>query len=238
MWLAKQGLAFRGHAENEQAKNRGNFLELCEFRAQTDQSLKIFLNQQFNYTHHDIQQELVHIIANNIRQLNLPGPNDYWSMIADETTDFSNIEQLTFVIRSVDDNLVISERFFGFWSVPDTCSATLFKQVKAIVYEYGLNAQHLVATGFDGAANMIGSKSGLCTLIKNNLSSKSIYIHCYCHKLNLALESACTRNEAVLEVINLVKALHSYVEGSAKRHHPFQNLQDEATTTLKRLCYR
>ncbi len=51
----------------------------------------------------------------------------------------------------------------------------------------------------------------------------------------MALESACTRDGAVLEVINLVKASHSYVEVSAKRHHLFQNLPDE-TTTLKKLC--
>ena len=52
----------------------------------------------------------------------------------------------------------------------------------------------------------------------------------------MALESACSKDTAVLEVIELVKTLHSYVEGSAKRHHFFQNLQDETITTLKRLC--
>ncbi len=51
----------------------------------------------------------------------------------------------------------------------------------------------------------------------------------------MALESACTRDGAVLEEINLFKALHSYVEDSAKGHHLFQSLQDE-TTTPKKLC--
>ena len=100
-----------------------------------------------------------------------------------------------------------------------------------------LNNQNLVATGFDGATNMSGSNAGLCTLIKQNMSPKSIYVHCYCHKLNLALESACQKIPAFQESIETAKTLYAYCEGSAKRHHLFQHIQDKATkTTLKKLC--
>ena len=43
MWLAKQGLAFRGHNEIEQSMNKGNFLELCELRSRDIPSFKDFL---------------------------------------------------------------------------------------------------------------------------------------------------------------------------------------------------
>lgn len=94
MWLGKQGLAFRGHFEHEQSKNKGNFLELCDFKAKDLPSLGTFLSRQFHYTHSDIQNEIVHLIANNIRELNSPKSHDYWSIIADETTDITNIEQV------------------------------------------------------------------------------------------------------------------------------------------------
>ncbi len=74
MWLAKMGLAFRGHIEHEQSNNRGNFLERCHFRAESDVSFETFLKNSINYTHHDIQNELVHIITNKVRMLNLPNP--------------------------------------------------------------------------------------------------------------------------------------------------------------------
>lgn len=61
--------------------------------------------------------------------LNLPNPKDYWAFIADEITDINRIEQFTFVLRSFDDNLVINERFFGFWAVPDTFSQTLYEHI-------------------------------------------------------------------------------------------------------------
>lgn len=237
MWLGKQGLAFRGHFEHEQSLNKGNFLELCDFKAEYVPSLQSFLTRQFNYTHHDIQNELAHLIANQIRQSNLPKSIDYWAIIADETSDNGNIEQVTFVLRFVDHNLVINERFFGFWAVPDVKSLTLFNIIKTIVADLGLNKNNLVATGFDGANNMSGKKAGLCTLIKENMSAKSIYVHCYCHRLNLALESACKKIQDIEESIETARTLYAYVEGSAKRHHLFQHVQGEATkTTLKELC--
>ena len=89
----------------------------------------------------------------------------------------------------------------------------------------------------DGAANMSGQKSGLCTLIKANLSQKSVYVHCYAHKLNLAVEAACLKVPAVCEVLEIAKTLYAYVEGSTKRHHLFQHLQDNnIRITLKKLC--
>ena len=101
MWLGKQGLAFRGHLEHEQSLNRGNFLELCDFKAEYVPSLQSFLTKQFNYTHHDIQNELAHLIANQIRKSNLPKSIDYWAIIADETTDNGNIEQVILYLKLV-----------------------------------------------------------------------------------------------------------------------------------------
>ena len=94
MWLGKQGLAFRGHFEHEQSKNKGNFLELCDFKAKDLPSLKSFFSRHFNYTSPDIQNELAHLVANQIRKLNTPKSHDYWSIIADETTDIAKIEQV------------------------------------------------------------------------------------------------------------------------------------------------
>ena len=40
IWLSKQGLAFRGHDESENSKNRGNFLELINFQIKYNAQLK------------------------------------------------------------------------------------------------------------------------------------------------------------------------------------------------------
>jgi hypothetical protein len=109
--------------------------------------------------------------------------------------------------------------------------------LEKIITELGLSVSKLVGQGLDGASNMSGCNAGLCTLVKQNLSAKAIYIHCYAHRLNLALEAVCHKIPSCSEMITTAQTLYAYVEGSAKRHHLFQHIQDEAVqTTLKKLC--
>lgn len=44
--------------------------------------------------------------------------------------------------------------------------------------------------GSDGASNMVGKKSGLSTLIKENINSEIVNIHCLCHRLELGFRDA------------------------------------------------
>jgi hypothetical protein len=53
----------------------------------------------------------------------------YWSLIVDETTDITRMEQMTFVVRYADSSLMVQERFLGFWETPDVKSETLFNVV-------------------------------------------------------------------------------------------------------------
>ena len=84
---------------------------------------------------------------------------------------------------------------------------------------------------------MSGCKAGLCTLIKSQLSPKAVYIHCYAHRLNLALESSCTKIVACQKMIKTAQNLYAYVEGSAKQHHLFHHIQGPSIQiALKELC--
>ena len=63
-----------------------------------------------NHTHHDIQNELLHIMASNVLRVKVSTIREwkFFSIIAHEGTDVSNIEQLSPCVRSVDDNLNVS----------------------------------------------------------------------------------------------------------------------------------
>lgn len=79
----------------------------------------------------------------------------------------------------------------------------------------------------DGAKCLNGRIAVLSTLITSQISSKAVYVHCYAHRLNLALEAACSKIFKVKEMVGIAKSLYAYVEGSAKRSHLFKNIQDE-----------
>ena len=67
LFLAKQGIAFRGHYENDDSKNKGNFLELIDFKAKDLPDFQKHIeNATFNYLSPDIQNEILDILANQL----------------------------------------------------------------------------------------------------------------------------------------------------------------------------
>ena len=70
-FLARQNISFRGHREEEDSDNRGNFLELVTFVAKFNPVLNNWLvNHPGNvsWLSHDIQNELLHLISNEVVQ--------------------------------------------------------------------------------------------------------------------------------------------------------------------------
>ena len=108
LFLAKQGIAFRGHYENDGSKNKGNFLELVDFKAKDIGDLKKHIeNSTFNYLSPEIQNEILDILANQLVRKLLP--KSIYSIIMDETMDIGRDEQVAFCLRHVTDELVSHE---------------------------------------------------------------------------------------------------------------------------------
>ncbi len=73
-FLARPGLAYRVHSEDKNASNNlGNFLELFEFHRQHIPYLnENFTNKIAKYTSPIIQNEIIHLISNQIVKTNIP----------------------------------------------------------------------------------------------------------------------------------------------------------------------
>ena len=111
----KQGLPLRGHRddhvfsmeqEEREAENQGNFIELVQFRSQTDDALRQHLERAPRnalYTSKTIQNQLIDVIGKHIRSgiLEKVKQARFFSVIADEVVDVSNKEQLSFCLRDV-----------------------------------------------------------------------------------------------------------------------------------------
>ena len=101
--------------------NESNVIQLLKLRGK-DQPflLKQLQRKKDRYTSHDIQNEIIVILANHvIRDLVLKIRGGFFSIICDEYTDISNNEQLTICIRWVDKELEAHEDFLGFYNVPE-----------------------------------------------------------------------------------------------------------------------
>lgn len=71
-WLTLQACAFRGHDESSKSRNQGNFLELLKLLASyNDEVAKVVLEippQNFKYTSHQIQKELLQILSSRVKK--------------------------------------------------------------------------------------------------------------------------------------------------------------------------
>ncbi|KAL4592042.1 hypothetical protein LXL04_005021 [Taraxacum kok-saghyz] len=190
-FLLRQGLAFRGNNENETSINRGNFIELLQFLADHNQSIEAVTlkNAPLNLklTSPDIQKDIVHAAAIETTKLIINDIGEsFFSIIVDESRDISIKEQMSVVLRYVDMEGRVIERFLGIEHVPNTTATTLKETLVSLFSGHGLSISNLRGQGYDGASNMKGELGGLKTLILNENAS-AYYVHCFAHQLQLTL---------------------------------------------------
>ncbi|XP_061968310.1 uncharacterized protein LOC133691719 [Populus nigra] len=75
---------------------------------------------------------------------------------------------MAIVIRYVDNNGHIIERFLGIQHVSDTIASSLKTAIEALFSKHGLSISRLRGQGYDGTSNIRGEFNGLKALILNN----------------------------------------------------------------------
>ena len=113
------------------------------------------------YTHDNMQNELLDIMASQVLQEKRSAirERNFSSLVADEGTDISNIEQLSLCIRSVDDNFEVSEDFVGFYELSNIKSETIVNSIQDILIRCQLSLGNCRGQTYDGASNMMGKRS-------------------------------------------------------------------------------
>ena len=112
------GCTFKGHDESINATNRGNFIEMINFI----EIAKVVLE---NAPQTDIQKELLSILANKVQDKICEEIRDAkFCILVDEALDESNKEQMAIILRFVDLDGFVRERFFQVMGVDDTNATT------------------------------------------------------------------------------------------------------------------
>jgi len=131
---------------------------------------------------------IVEDITNHIIQ------NGFFSVLADETTDFAGMAQLSVCIRYVDnvekERYRVREDFIGFAPVKYKTGPGMKAAIIKGLQQARLDVDNLQGKGYDGASAMKGHLCGCVALISKDYPS-AIYVHCASHSLNLVLSDAC-----------------------------------------------
>ena len=124
---------------------------------------------------------------------------------------------MALVLRFVDKDGFIKERFFDLSHVKDTTALTLKNEICVILSRYSLDVQNIHGQGYDRASNICGKWKGLQALFFKDCSS-AYYVHCFAHQLQLALVAASREVHVVHKFFNNLTFIINSTNPSCKRH--------------------
>lgn len=169
--MEKHNIAIRGHQEED-----SNVMAMLSVLAKENSVLRNHLENApriSKYTSPDIQNEIIFFSAKQI----LDGIIDnckrsvIYALIADESTDVTNKEQISVCIRFVstkeDGKHFIREEFLTFVHADKGTNAEeLTTKFLETIQSVGLSVNDIRAQGYDGASVMSGHMSGVQTRIR------------------------------------------------------------------------
>lgn len=252
LFLAKQGIPFRGHREyaglGAPATNEGNFLELLKLIAKYDSILDSHLNEKadstmtYKYISPESQNELISSLGAETLNMIVKEIKDavFYSVIVDSTIDIARVDQFSLSIRYVDKSGKSVERFIKFEELSSGSSAEAFHDLLILALrEQGLDLTKVRGQAYDGARNMSGHLSGLQKRVKDTCSSKALYVHCCAHNLNLILLDAATSCKSGKLFFGTLETLYCFLTSSLPRYKILAEEQEKliqnTVLTLKRL---
>ena len=206
----------------EGTSNLGNFQEILKYgyscsNTTNDEMQKMF-PRNATYKSKTTQNQLIDVCGEMLTEEIVDEIKDakFFSILADEVSDCSNIEQMSVVIRFVDRTLTIREEFLGFFPCKLGLSGeAIANSIMKFVEKLGLNMEFCRGQGYDGAGNMAGRVSGAAARIQAN-NKNAIYVHCGSHILNLCIASSC-QMQLVRNMMDNVHVTSELFNNSPKR---------------------
>ena len=188
------------------------------------------------YTSWRIQNEIINLIGQKLIDKIVVKIKSarYFSVIFDETTDISGLEQISFVLRYYHSptNKII-EQFVGFKDCfdeleeGDKLSLTglnLGKIVIQFIKKIGLDIKFCTSLGTDGCSVMSSVEAGAVATIKTQATVASHSI-CLNHCINLSVNKSCSIPDIEI-IFKILKKTYNFFN-SAKRKKILCEIQDK-----------
>ena len=138
--LAFQVVTFRGRDESVSSINRRNFLEILGLTIEYNEKLveeTAKAPKNATYTSPTVQKQILHVFSTKVKEVIRDEIGDAkFCLIVDEACDESMKEQMAIVLKFVDNNGFVRERFFGLVHVFDTTALTLKKGIYSVLSKH------------------------------------------------------------------------------------------------------
>ena len=229
VFCGRQNIALRGHRDDASylkadANNPGNLQELLNFLSvcgnnSDGNSLLSSSAKNATYRSKTTQSEIINICGDYILHKIMGEVKNakFYSVLADEAADISNVEQMALVLRFVDTTGHIREEFVGFVPCDQGLSGeALSNTIMQSITKIGISMDNCRGQGYDGAGNMAGKWSGAAARIQR-LHPQALYVHCASHILNLCVSSSCNI-PVVSNMMGHIRVISEFFNVHPKRH--------------------
>ena len=146
------------------------------------------------------------------------GKSKFVSFTIDGSTDLTGEELESICVRYVNDGKII-DKFLHVGSPNSGSSSDIYDYLEHTFSDVcpDINGRKIVGICTDGASNMTGRISGLCTLFKNRHNDEIVSIHCLCHRLELAFKDSMKKYAVFQKMNTLLLGLYYLYKKSPKQ---------------------
>lgn len=235
--LSLRGIPLRGSWIKGEAREDGNFNHFLQWKSNFNKTLSEHLKsgpKNAQYVSPQIQNELITCIGNYIREYIVTEVSkaNFFSIMADETTDAAIVEQMSLCVRYVSEKAEVKEEFLGFVDLPKTDAKTITDTMISTLKDYNLDLTKWRGKGFDGAATMSGVLNGVQARITKHFPNAKYFTHCKSHCLNLVVVASCSKLPQINNFMTVFQKLSFFFQNSAKRKTILKNRMSDAVSQL------
>ena len=224
-FLARQELPFRGNSDEVDS----NYMRLISLRCEDNAMLVDWMKQKTGkYTSGIMQNEMVKVMA--LRLLSEVAQNlqkaAFFTVMANETTYVSNVEQVVICLRWVSDDFEVREGFAGLYEVASTGAEIIYSAIIDMLQRLNLALSIVRGQCYDGAATMSGAKSGVVTRMCQ-AEPRAVFTHCYGHSLNLACSETIEQCKIMHDALDTTHKITKLIKKSPAHDAMFKHLKKE-----------
>ena len=237
-FLARQGLPLHGDGDECDS----NYLQLLKLRGEDNSRVFDWLKKQKTdkYTSPEMQNEMIRVMALQVLRVIASSLHStaFYTVMADETTDTSNHEQVVICLHWVSNDFEVHKEFMGLYFVELIKADTLTAVIKDVLQRLNLSLSKLRGQCYDGAATMAGYKSGVAQQLLQE-ETKVLYTHCYGHALNLACADTIKQVKLLKDALDTAYELVKLIKYSPQREACFARLKADLapiTPGVRALC--
>ena len=202
-------------------------MRLLNLRSEDDSNLIDWVKQKTDkYTSPEMQNEMVKVMALCILRkisANLQCTS-FYTVMFDETTDVSNVEQVVVCLRWVSEKFVVFEDFVGLYQVESTEGEKIYEVITDVLLRLNLAVSKVHGQCY-GAFAMSGVKSGVARM--HAAEPRAVFTHCYGHALNLGCADTIRQCKLMRDVLDTTHEITKLIKKSPHHDAIFKRLKEE-----------